>query len=364
LAEKGLTITKSVETARRVAEALAEMHRRGIIHRDIKPSNLIYPERVIEQVKILDFGIARRSDDLVGLTRTGFLVGSPGYMAPEQARGDRSLIDHKADLFALGCVLYECLTGRPSFFGDPVAVRAKVLLTEPLRVSEINPDVSSGLETLVVQLLSKERRQRPLSADELAAQLSRLREAPGSRRPSGSYVEHSTEVDRPAMRPDSLFTFLLCAGVTAVQEEPDASPTLARADQLATAVEQHGGRLECLDGQWWMVVLSGKGHRRGEAARAARCALQVRSLLPDVPMALVADRRGGGLEALIDRAVGTLTSESVASIFAQTLATTSDGAGIRLDDVTAELLSERFQVTRGPEGLYLRADKSPDSLES
>jgi hypothetical protein len=67
---------------------------------------------------------------------------------------------------------------------------------------------------------------------------------------------------------------------------------------------------------------------------------------------------------LIDRAVGTLTTESLASIFAQTLATSSDGAGIRLDEVTAELLSERFQVTRGPEGLYLRADKSIDSLES
>ena len=154
---KGLTIVESVRAVQRVAEALSEVHSRGIIHRDIKPGNLMFPEGAMEQVKIVDFGIARRTDDQVGLTRTGFLVGSPGYMAPEQARGDRSGVDHRVDLFALGCVLYECLTGSPPFFGDPLALRAKVLLTDPEPVRYLNLDVSPQLDSLVLQLLSKQR---------------------------------------------------------------------------------------------------------------------------------------------------------------------------------------------------------------
>jgi len=164
LVREGLTIVESVQLAKQVALALSEMHARGIIHRDIKPSNLMYIHGEPGRVKILDFGIARRSDDLLGLTRTGFMVGSPGYMAPEQARGDRSPLDHRTDLFALGCVLYECLTGRPPFFGDPVAVRAKVLLFDPPRVRELNLDVSPQLSTLVTRLLSKEQRGRPMDA--------------------------------------------------------------------------------------------------------------------------------------------------------------------------------------------------------
>jgi serine/threonine protein kinase len=360
LAEKGLSIPESVETARRVAEGLAEMHQRGIIHRDIKPSNLIYPGGAIEQVKILDFGIARKSDDLVGLTRTGFLVGSPGYMAPEQVRGDRAAMDARVDLFALGCVLYECLTGRASFFGDPLAVRAKVLLTEPMPVRQLNPEVSPALESLVGQLLSKDPGRRPQRAAQVAAQLSTLRESPGARRPSASAVNR-TEVARPATRPDVVFTFLLCAAVQTSNGEE--SPQVDRVQELTSTVERHGGRLECLDDQWWMVVLSGKGPRSGEAARAAKCALELRSLLPDVPMALIAEKAGRGLELLIDRAVSALTTESLATIFAQTLASSSEAGGIRLDQTTAELLSERFQVTRGPEGLYLRAEQRLDSLE-
>src|SRR5262244_73662 len=182
LVREGLTIVESVQLAKQVALALGEMHARGIIHRDIKPSNLMFIHGEPGRVKILDFGIARRSDDLLGLTRTGFMVGSPGYMAPEQARGDRSPLDHRTDLFALGCVLYECLTGRPPFFGDPVAVRAKVLLFEPPAVHELNPEVSAQLSALVGQLLSKEQQKRPLDALQLASELEGLREIAGTRR--------------------------------------------------------------------------------------------------------------------------------------------------------------------------------------
>src|SRR6202011_2508611 len=96
---------------RRVAEALSVAHERGVIHRDIKPENLFLPGGRVEEVKVIDFGIARfgRSPSLI--TGVGIMVGTPRYMAPEQARGNRE-IDARADVFALGCVLYECLTGQ------------------------------------------------------------------------------------------------------------------------------------------------------------------------------------------------------------------------------------------------------------
>src|SRR5499433_4292512 len=222
LVREGLTIVESVQLAKQVALALGEMHARGIIHRDIKPSNLMFVRAEPGRVKILDFGIARRSDDLVGLTRTGFMVGSPGYMAPEQARGDRSALDHRVDLVALGCVLYECLTGRPPFFGDPVAVRAKVLLSDPPAVCELNADVSLELGALVRQLLSKDQGRRPLDAMQLARQLAALAEVPGVPRKQLTSATDSavTAALRPPRRvagsdpaPRVKHNFLLCAGV-------------------------------------------------------------------------------------------------------------------------------------------------------
>src|SRR5262245_19545652 len=98
----------------RVADALAVVHARGILHRDIKPANLFLPNGDLAQVKVLDFGVARLGGGARTLTHFGSAVGTPAYMAPEQARGDLT-IDARADVFSLGCVLFDCLTGRPPF---------------------------------------------------------------------------------------------------------------------------------------------------------------------------------------------------------------------------------------------------------
>ncbi len=356
LVREGLTIVESVQLGRQVALALGEMHARGIIHRDIKPSNLMYLREEPGRVKILDFGIARRSDDLIGLTRTGFMVGSPGYMAPEQARGDRSPLDHRTDLFALGCVLYECLTGRPPFFGDPVAVRAKVLLFDPPAVDELNLDVSPRLSALVAQLLSKEQRRRPLDATELASRLRGLREVAGTRRKQDATDSQTaaTASLRPPRSPSgaaatrSQLTFLLSAG----SESPGPAPSQGA---LAASIAAHGGKLETVDDSWWMALFPPSSAAPSEqAAHAAQCALELRALLPEAPMALVAEPADSGLSGLIDRVVKTLTSESVASLFSQTIATAAPLEGIRLDEATAALLQPPFQVIATPSGPYLR----------
>jgi len=119
LHHRGFTVAETALLGQRIAEVLAAVHERGIVHRDVKPTNILLPTggRAGElAVKLIDFGIARRAHDEGGPTRTGMMIGTPGYMAPEQARGVRA-IDGRADLFALGCILYECLTGRAAFAG-------------------------------------------------------------------------------------------------------------------------------------------------------------------------------------------------------------------------------------------------------
>src|SRR6185503_6593790 len=113
--------------ARQLARALAALHAAGIVHRDLKPANLMLAG---EHIKLVDFGIAR-SAWTPRVTRTGMHIGTAGYMAPEQARGEPE-VTGAADMFALGCVLYECLAGAPAFCGDSaLALRAKVLLHDP-----------------------------------------------------------------------------------------------------------------------------------------------------------------------------------------------------------------------------------------
>ncbi len=113
-----------------VADGLAAAHQRGIIHRDIKPANLFLPNGDLEKVKILDFGVARRADMDASYTQTGTVIGTPEYMSPEQARGLRDL-SAATDIFALGCVFHQCLTGKSPFAADSAAsVLVRILFDE------------------------------------------------------------------------------------------------------------------------------------------------------------------------------------------------------------------------------------------
>src|SRR5690242_2956832 len=132
-----LGVTEALILARRIADALAYLHERGLIHRDLKPSNVFLVNDSFETVKVLDFGIARATMPTRQMTISGVLIGTPGYMAPEQARGDRELTP-AVDVFALGCVLFECLAGKPLFSGKHMmAVLAKVLFEEPPRLRDV-----------------------------------------------------------------------------------------------------------------------------------------------------------------------------------------------------------------------------------
>ena len=169
-----LALDESVALARRVAEALGAIHAHGIVHRDIKPQNLVLPGGEVDRVKLVDFGIARRKIETRPVTRTNAFVGTPAYTAPEQARGS-SEVSARADVFSLGCVLFECLTGQPPFVGgDLMAVLVKILFDEAPHVSELCADVSPALGDLVARMLDKDPSGRPADGAALAAELTAL----------------------------------------------------------------------------------------------------------------------------------------------------------------------------------------------
>jgi serine/threonine protein kinase len=161
--EKLVSVAEVLRIGWEAAEGLAAAHQRGLIHRDIKPAN-IWLEGDKRRVKILDFGLARATSDSTGLTQTGAIVGTPQYMAPEQAAGKKDL-DHRCDLFSLGCVLYRLSTGQVPFKGDDtLAILSALALDEPRPPSALRQDVPESLSDLVMQLLAKKPQERPESA--------------------------------------------------------------------------------------------------------------------------------------------------------------------------------------------------------
>jgi predicted Zn finger-like uncharacterized protein len=150
---------------RQIADGLSAAHERGLIHRDIKPSN-VWLETGWDRVKILDFGLARAAGES-HLTKSGVLIGTPSYMAPEQARGGRA-VTPRCDLFSLGCVLYRLCTGELPFKGtDTLATLTALATATPPRVDQLNSEIPPALADLIARLLAKEPAQRPASAREV-----------------------------------------------------------------------------------------------------------------------------------------------------------------------------------------------------
>jgi serine/threonine protein kinase/formylglycine-generating enzyme required for sulfatase activity len=169
--EPRLPVAEAVCIARQTAEGLEAAHEHGLIHRDIKPANLwleASPGRKSGEinVKILDFGLARGLADETHLTQSGMIVGTPAYMAPEQARGES--VDARCDLYSLGVVLYRMCTGDVPFKAkDTLALLCALALDTPTEPRRINPDIPAALNELIVRLMAKQPSERPASAAEV-----------------------------------------------------------------------------------------------------------------------------------------------------------------------------------------------------
>ncbi|WP_170319353.1 serine/threonine-protein kinase [Polyangium spumosum] len=316
-----LEIDASLALVRRVAEALGAAHARGVVHRDIKPSNIFLVERRFDRIKLLDFGIARLSSGDV-LTRPSSVLGTPGYMAPEQARGDE-VVGPRADVFSLGCVLFECLAGRPAFQGShPMALLAKLLLEEPPELAIVRPDVSAPVSSLCARMLSKIPAQRPADGAALAAELASIPVTTSSSSPSVRSI--------PASRLSDSERRLL--SIVAI-----AAGGRSSLDEVRRVAEPLGASVDALAGGTVLMVMRGAGNATDQAARAARAALTIHAASTARVIGLVTGRSD-----LADRLpVGELV-ELVAFLLDR--ARKNGRSGVIVDDVTRSLLDPRFEI--------------------
>lgn len=230
--------------AEQMCNAVAFAHERGVVHRDLKPSNLMLTPQ--GQIKVLDFGIAKKGD--ATLTRSGMVVGTPSYMAPEQATGKE--VDHRSDIFSLGAVLYELFTGKKAFHADSVtAVLYKVVHEAPDLPSAIDPTIPPGLEAAIRKALEKDPNQRFQNCVELRdtlrkeAVLLRTASAKVLAKPlleSGKHKRVASKgKSRRALQVGMVGCLLLAAAAVVVWPQRNRMPRLMRAIGY---MQQHLGR--------------------------------------------------------------------------------------------------------------------------
>jgi eukaryotic-like serine/threonine-protein kinase len=342
--ERGpLSVSDGVTVGRAVADALSAAHARGVVHRDLKPSNLFLVDGDIARLRVLDFGAAR-VETSAAPTATGIVLGTPGYMAPEQVRGERGL-DGRADVFALGCVLFECMTGRPTFVAQHVlALLGKILLEEPPLLRELVPDAPQALEDLLKRMLAKEPSTRPAGGAALLHALDHL----GPLGPASTTAPERTCVTERERRL-----------VTIVMASVPGEARLAESvrGRARTVAARFGAEVEWVGEGSMIVVLSARGTARDQAASAARCALAVAAELSDA-LVVVATGRG---EISTVLPIGEVM-ERAAKLLAHDL---PSGAGrIRLDEATAALLDARFDIVTAEDGHILAGERVSEAIRT
>jgi eukaryotic-like serine/threonine-protein kinase len=336
----------------RVASALDEAHRRGIVHRDLKPSNLFLRGGDLGQVSILDFGIARYAGGDRSLTRTGTIVGTPEYMAPEQARGEKD-VGPAADVFALGCVLYHALAGQPPFAADHVmATLAKILFEAPPSLAALRPDVPEVVCRLLSSMLEKDSASRPRDAGALVKELDAL----------GALIEGAAGEARSTSAPARAAAGLGGAELELVSVIAMALPRASAVDATLDATAEAGGAGEEHGWEAARRVLSGRGlatdrladgsiiatlgggaavDQAVAAVSAARLAL---AQWPGATVAVATARRVAGTGLPVGEAL-----DRAATLLALPALEGRSGA-VKLDDLTAGLISGRLSVASSPTG--------------
>jgi WD40 repeat protein len=260
-----------------LSQAMHHAHERGVLHRDLKPTNvLLTPDGI---PKIADFGLAKCVDDHSGLTQSGVIVGTPSYMAPEQAAGMSRAVGPGADIYSLGAILYESLTGRPPFLGTgAIDTLQLVQQEEPVAPSQLRPKLPRDLETICLHCLRKDPQSRYATCADLAADLGRfLAGEPIRARPLGAPERawrwcRRNPVVASLSAALGLVTLCALALVTWKWLAADAQKTLAVNETAAKekALAQEAGERRRADRQAYQLSLhlAGREWRDGSAARA------------------------------------------------------------------------------------------------
>jgi tetratricopeptide (TPR) repeat protein len=362
---RGHTQKQVVELVRQAALGLAALHDAGIVHRDIKPSNFFLTgDRRAPTVVLIDLGIARTYAD-PALTAVGFLLGTPAYMSPEQARGQQRLTA-RSDLFSLGVVLFELITGKKPYRAEDMASLAmKIALQSPPRLREELPQVSRELDDLVATAMARAPEDRFASARELADALGRLSLGddvlPSSARGLALGV---TDEDgrRKLVVSESGASQGRGLSLSAIREQRVVTVLFARVEPTAEidaalplfqeVVKRLGGTFHDLLGPRRVAVFGGRGLPGDEAARAARAALAA-ATIPGLRLSLVT----GQVVADDGSLSGGVLTRGLREL---------DRAreGIRLDEPTARLIEGRFAVEGARGDRLLRPVEGPEDFGS
>jgi serine/threonine protein kinase len=347
LVRQPLSLSESLLLLRRIAEALAVAHRRGIVHRDLKPSNLFLRQGQLEEVVVLDFGLARYLLASESMTGSATVLGTPAYMAPEQASCQEELAS-SADIFSLGCVLYECLTGQQPFRAPHVAaVLAKILFAEPPPLLSLRGDLPPSLQGLVDRMLAKDPKRRPRDAMELLETLSGLKVfedagAPAERESPRELAGVEQQLVsillvrlQPAGGSEEMQREQLLAASTAL------SPREALLEHLRSTFSSHGAQVVLLaDGSLLITLLPERGTATDQAALAARCALSIKEHWPEASIVLATGRGILGRQQPVGEVM-----ERAGQLLRQCERVPADtSAQVLLDEVTAGLLNPAFQL--------------------
>jgi hypothetical protein len=344
-----LTLAEALALGRRVASALSAIHRGGVVHRDIKPSNLFLRDGAIDKVSLIDFGMARRPLADPRLTVTGTMLGTPGYIAPEQV-DHFSALDGRADIFSLGCVLYRCISGRAPFRGpDALRMLLNGLPRMLPRLRDFRPSIPGELDDLVARMLSRAPEDRPASGDAVATELLAIEESDPS--PLSEARSGPRSVLSEIMAAERRLMSLV---VVRLPDRTDGSLTIAeRAAHERTLhelIERHRGKLEVLADGLLLAILSNADAAIDLARRAARCGLALQPALGHGSAAVVTGREIPGPSLrdseLLHRAVELLDAAR-------------GTATVRLDELTAALVHPRFDT--GKTGDELRGER-PDPI--
>ena len=333
LDRNGATAREAVGMARQVASALGEAHLQKVVHRDVKPGNIIAHESAW---LLVDFGVARIVGEPIRLTRTGTVIGTLGYMAPEQARGERE-VDARADVFALGCVLYEALAGRPPFVGDnALAIRAAVIAVDhPPLWRVCPPELPAVLTDLVDSCLVKNPDLRPADGSELMRGLLAIEEVgiPDTPRRQIRRDEPPTEV----VAAPKLVSVVLAAPVA------DLAPDAVEAWRRRVSAACGGGAPAVLrDGA---VV-----YRAASLTDAADAALAIRRERPGHPIA-IATCDESQLGPTLAATAAVIERATYAALFADHAAAATPG--VRIDTTTAGHLGSEYVISDIDDTCYL-----------
>jgi len=340
-----LAVADSVALVRQLAEGLAIAHARGVVHRDLKPSNVFLVNGDLARPRILDFGVAKQHGDEEVLTLTGAAIGTPGYMSPEQARGEGE-VDARSDVFSLGALLFRCIAGKRPFEGrDSLALLMRVLLEDAPRLRDEFPELPADLDDLVARMLSRQPDRRPYNGGDLVHQLDAL----------GAVVSEALPSTAAITASEQRVLSVVVVGQRSRVADDDAPTTIARLSErdgrLQRVALSFGGTIHPLASGPLLVTFTGSAAVAELAVRAARCALAVREESGAAPVAVVTGR--GELSHRLR--IGDLTDRG-----SELLELAREGT-IRIDEITMRLIETRFDCALDAHGPTLVGERTTDA---